>query len=476
MSIDKFTVFVALIWKFLEKGSYQVILFIVTLVLARLLTPDDYGTVAIVLVLINLATVFVEGGLSTALVQKKECTQCDYNTILYFSIIVSIALYSLLWLFSSNLANFFSKPELENIVKSLGLTLILNAVNSVQKAYLIKKMLFKKLFYSSLIGVSISAVIGIFMAYLGFGIWSLVVQQLSMSLLITVTMWFTVKWRPTNEVSLNCFKSLFDFGWKIFLTNLSISLFVNIRSLIIGKYYNSSALAYFDKGKQFPSLLMDNLNSTIQQVMFPVLSYEQTNTEVIKSLVKRSTTVSSYIIYPLLVMLAVLAKPLTLILLTEKWIDIVPFIQIFCVANIFMPIQNVNMEAIKSLGYSNLTLQIEIKKKIIEIFILIVSIFIGVQAIAWGVAIYNFICIFINLQPCKNLFDYGIFEQVKDNLPSFVLSVLLFLSVVWIPFVVDNIFMQVLLIIVVGFFTYILMSMIFKISSFEYIIKLLLNK
>ena len=186
MSIDKFTVFVALIWKFLEKGSYQVILFIVTLVLARLLTPDDYGTVAIVLVLINLATVFVEGGLSTALVQKKECTQCDYNTILYFSIIVSIALYSLLWLFSSNLANFFSKPELENIVKSLGLTLILNAVNSVQKAYLIKKMLFKKLFYSSLIGVSISAVIGIFMAYLGVGIWSLVVQQLSMSLLITV--------------------------------------------------------------------------------------------------------------------------------------------------------------------------------------------------------------------------------------------------------------------------------------------------
>lgn len=476
MSIDKFTVFVALIWKFLEKGSYQVILFIVTLVLARLLTPDDYGTVAIVLVLINLATVFVEGGLSTALVQKKECTQCDYNTILYFSIIVSIALYSLLWLFSSNLANFFSKPELENIVKSLGLTLILNAVNSVQKAYLIKKMLFKKLFYSSLIGVSISAVIGIFMAYLGFGIWSLVVQQLSMSLLITVTMWFTVKWRPTNEVSLNCFKSLFDFGWKIFLTNLSISLFVNIRSLIIGKYYSSSALAYFDKGKQFPSLLMDNLNSTIQQVMFPVLSYEQTNTEVIKSLVKRSTTVSSYIIYPLLVMLAVLAKPLTLILLTEKWIDIVPFIQIFCVANIFMPIQNVNMEAIKSLGYSNLTLQIEMKKKIIEIFILIVSIFIGVQAIAWGVAIYNFICIFINLQPCKNLFDYGIFEQVKDNLPSFVLSVLLLLSVVWIPFVVNNIFMQVLLIIVVGFFTYILMSMIFKISSFEYIIKLLLNK
>lgn len=476
MPLDKFSVLSSLIWKFLEKGSYQLILFIVTLVLARLLTPDDYGTVAIVLVLVNLATVFVEGGLSTALIQKKECSQADYSTIFYFCLLISSALYILLWFSSPLISSFFDKPELIWIIRILSITLFFNAINSVQRAYLSRNMLFKKLFYSSIVGVSVSAILGIGMAYVGFGIWSLVAQQLSMSFFITLVMWFTVRWRPTIEFSKDSFHKLFGFGWKILLTNLSISLFVNIRSLIIGKYYSSSSLAYFDKGKQFPSLIMDNINSAIQQVMFPVLSHAQSDRLAVREMVRRSTTVSSYVITPLLVMLAVMAKPLTIILLTEKWIEIVPFIQIFCLANIFMPIQNVNMEAIKSLGYSDVTLKLEIIKKIIEITILIVSVFIGVEAIAWGVVIYNFICVFLNLAPCNNIFGYSLIEQLRDNMSSLLLSVVLFLSIIWIPKIISGSFIQVILICVLGTLVYIISSIITRDASFEYITKHMLKK
>lgn len=471
MAINKYSVLSSLIWKLFEKGSYQIILFIVTIVLARLLSPNEYGTITLVMVLINLATVFVEGGLNTALIQKKDCSQEDYSTIFYFSLLISCFIYIFLFFTSPYIARFYLKPELISIIRILSIVLFFNAVNSVQRAYLMRNLLFKKLFISSIISVTFSAVVGIVMALKDYGVWSLVAQQITASFLSTVVMWYTVHWRPIPVFSRDSFKTLIDFGWKIFVTNLTITLFVNIRSLIIGKKYDPDSLAYFDKGKQFPSLIMDNINSTIQQVMFPVLSKEQSDITRVKQLVKKTTVLTSYIIYPLLIMLFVLAKPLTILLLTDKWLDIVPFIQIFCIANLFMPIQNVNMEAIKSLGYSNITLKLEVIKKGIDILILFTTIWIDVIAIAWGVALFNFVCIFINLGPCKRIFEYGVYEQIKDNSLLFLDAMIMLLSIIWIPFYINSISLQITLVLLIGIFIYVFVSSAFKVEPYLYIKK-----
>lgn len=469
MAINRSSVLSSLIWKLFEKGSYQIILFVVTIVLARLLSPNEYGTITLVMVLINLATVFVEGGLNTALIQKKDCSQEDYSTIFYFSLFISCCIYTFLFFISPYIARFYLKPELISIIRILSIVLFFNAVNSVQRAYLMRNLLFKKLFVSSVVSVVLSAFIGIVMALEGYGVWALVAQQITASFLSTIVMWYTVNWRPIPAFSRSSFKTLIDFGWKIFATNLTITLFINIRSLIIGKKYDPVSLAYFDKGKQFPSLIMDNINSTIQQVMFPVLSKEQSDVARVKQLVKRTTILTSYIIYPLLIILFVLAKPLTILLLTDKWVAIVPFIQIFCIANLFMPIQNVNIEAIKSLGYSNVTLKLEVIKKVIDILILFATIWIDVIAIAWGIALFNFICVFINLGPCKRIFEYGVYEQIKDNSLLLLSITIMLLSIIWIPFYINSIFLQITLVLLIGISIYILVSSAFKVEPYLYI-------
>lgn len=476
MAVGKRTVFVSFIWKLLERSSVQVVSFIVTIILARLLTPDDYGSIAIVMVFVNLATVFVEGGLNTALIQKKECDNIDYSTIFHFSFAVSLIIYLILFFSAPFVAQFYDKPILQPVLRTISVILIAFSLSSVQKAYLMKNMLFKELFYSNLGGLVLSAAVGIYMAYAGYGIWALVAQQITSALGGVVIMWFVVNWKPVFVFSKERFKALFNFGWKVFVTNLTISLFVDIRSLIIGRVYNPSSLAFFDRGKQFPYLIMDNVNSSIQSVMFPVLSNTQDNLTEVKAMMKRTTSVSSYVILPLLVGLLVAAKPLTLFLLTEKWIEIVPFIQIFCLANILMPIQSVNLVAIRSLGYSGVLLKLEIVKKVLEVAILIATVFISVKAIAWGVVIYNLLCIIINLYPSKKYIGYGFKEQMQDYLPSLLLSFVMGIIVYWIQLLPVGNMVILMLQFVSGAVIYLLMSNLFKVSSYNYLLTMAKNR
>ena len=476
MVVNKNIVFNSVLWKFLERSSVQVVSFIVSVVLARLLTPNDYGSIALVLVFINIASVFVQGGFNTALIQKKNSDDIDYSTIFYFSLFVSFVLYLLLFYSAPAIASFYRKVELCSVLRVLGLSLFFNAINSVQGAYLSQKLLFRKLFYSSLCGVSCSAVIGIYMAYKGYGVWALVFQHLTSSFFITSVMWFTVKWRPKKVFSWKRFYSLFNYGWKIFSTNLTISIFINIRSLIIGKAYNASSLAYFDRGKQLPSLILDNIDASIQSVMFPVLSIEQENLVRVKTMMRRSIKVSTYVIFPLLTGLLVLANPIIEVLLTKKWIDAVPFVQIFCLAYMFIPMQNVNMVAIKALGHSGISLKLELLKKMLEVLILIVTIFISVKAVAWGIVVYNFCCIFINLYPCKKLIDYHYREQIKDVLPALALSVVMGGIVFTLHYLSLSPILQIFLSVLIGCFIYLSLSVLFQVNSYKYLFDLLKSK
>lgn len=448
----------------------QVISFVVSIILARLLEPADYGNVAIVMVFISLANVIIDGGLNSALIQKKNADIIDFSTIFYTTLVLSVIVYSALFFVSSWVGAFYGNIELVKIIRVLGITLFCGAVNSIQNAYLSKKLLFKKLFFCSFLGVVISGIIGIILALSGAGLWALVFQYLSLSITTMIVMWLTVKWRPKLVFSFERFSSLFNFGWKIFFTNIIMSLFENVRSLIIGKVYNSSSLAFFDRGKSVPSIVMDNVNASIQSVMFPVLSERQDNLDDIKNLMRKSIRLSSYVIFPLLVGLLVVAEPLVNVLLTEKWLNAVPYVRIFCVALIIMPIQNVNIVAIKAIGNSALILRLETIKKIIEVVILILSVKINVQAIAWGVVIYNFISLFINLYPAKKIIHYGYFQQFSDAAKPLLLSIIMGGSVLLLKLLILSPLLLLLLSTIVGVIVYVVISIISRDSSFYYII------
>ena len=424
-TITKHSVVHSLLWKFFERCSVQIITFIVTIVLARLLNPQEYGTMALVLVFVNVAGVIVEGGLNTALIQKKDSDQIDFSTIFYATLGVALILYAILYFTAADIAAFYKNSSLEAVVKVLGISLFFFAVNSIQKAYLSKRMLFKKLFYSSFGAVVVSGTIGIYLAWKGCGVWALVAQSFLTQACTTLIMFITVKWYPSLQFSWQRFKLLFNYGWKIFASNMLVSASINVRSLIIGKVYTSSALALFDRGKQFPALIIDNINSSIQAVLFPVLSGLQDNRDSVKTLVRRSIKTSAFVIFPLVVGLSIFAEPLILSLLTSKWIGAIPYVRIFCIAYLLMPMQIANLEAIKSLGYSGTTLKLELYKKIIEFIVLLITIPISVYFIAWGIVFYNFIALIINVRPNTKILNYGLAEQLKDIFPTLAISLLM---------------------------------------------------
>lgn len=473
MEISRGIVFKSLFWKFFERLGTQLVSFIVSIILARLLLPEQYGTIALIMIFINVCNVIIDGGLNTALIQKKNADNIDFSTILYSSILISAILYVILFLLAPYIAEFYHLPILKNVIRILGINLIFYAVNSIQRAYVSKHMLFNKLFYSSFISVVFSGTIGILLAYKDFGIWALVAQSLSCTIITCVIMWFTIKWRPVLLFSFDRFSQLFSYGWKIFMANFITVIFVEIRKLFIGKLYTPSNLAYYEKGEQFPSLIMNNVFTSVQAILLPTFSEFQDDRERVKAIMRRSTKMSCFVIYPLMIGMIVTAEPLVNILLGEKWQGVVPFIQIMCVANFFRPITISNWEAIKALGYSGITLKLEGLKKVVDIIILLVSINLGVKAIAWGMVLFNFLCIFINLAPNIKLLNYKIHEQILDAVPTLIISIIMGMIISLLRYThMDNLGLlgsQTL----IGIISYIFLCHIFKEESYTYLLNLI---
>ena len=463
-------------WKLLERFSVQGLSLCITLVLARILSPSDYGTVAIITVFVNLANVIIDGGLNTALIQKKDTDSLDYSTIFFSSILLSIVLYALLYVTSPWIAEFYDIPELVDMIRILGVILVFEAVNSIQRAYVSKMMLFRKLFYSSFFALLVSGSLGIYMALNDYGVWALISQQMTCVLVTIIIMWFTIKWRPILAFSFERFKKLFDYGWKIFGLNFITTLYLNIRSLIIGKFYSPADLAFFERGHTLSSMVVQNINTSLQTILFPVLSNSQNDKVRIKSLVRRSTGMTCLLIFPALIGLISIAKPLVLLILTEKWLPAVAYIQIYSIAYMLFPVQVANMEAIKAMGYSGISLKLEIIKKVIETTILIISVFMGVIAIVWGVVFFNFVCLFINLYPSKKYLDYGVFEQVKDIIPTFLCAIIMGFSIYWIQYLPIHLLLILMLQMIMGVLVFGLFCYLSKNESFLYVKSLITEK
>lgn len=470
MAFTRSTIVKSFFWKFFERISTQLVQFVVTIVLARLLLPSEYGTIALITVFIALCDVIIDGGLNTALIQKKDADILDFSTIFFFSLGMAGLLYGVMYFGSPLIAALYKQGELIPVIRVLSLSLFFSAINSIQRAYVSKKMLFQRLFYSSIGAIILSGAIGIYMAYHGYGVWALVGQNVSGQIFTTLIMWYTIRWRPIMQFSIERFKRLFSYGWKILGANFITALFVNVRKLVIGKFFTPASLAYYEKGEQLPAMFMNNMFTSVQTILLPTFSESQDDRQRVKAMMRRSTKLSCFFIYPMMVLMIVAAKPLVLFLLTEKWLPAVEFVQILCVANFFRPITLSNWEAIKALGYSGITLKLEITKKVADITILIISAMMGVYAIAWGCVLFNFLCVFINLAPNKKLLDYGVKEQIIDAVPTLLIALIMGAVVYWVQLMSMSNFLTIIVQFMLGTFLYGSISYLVKEESCMYLL------
>lgn len=466
-------VFNNLIWRFLERCGSQGVTFIVSIVLARLLAPEVYGIIAIVMVFITLLQVFVNSGFGTALIQKKEADDTDFSTVFYFNIVIGAVLYSIMFLSAPLIASFYKNPELTAIFRVLCLVVVFYSVKNVQQAYVSKNMMFKKFFWSTLGGTLSGAVVGIFMAWKGYGVWSLVGQQLTNAAVDMVILWATVKWRPKLLFSFVRLKSLFAYGWKLLVSSLIDTLYSDLRTLIIGKLYSSNDLAFYNRGKQFPNFIVTNINMSIDSVLLPAMSAAQDNKETVKAMTRRAIKTSTYIMMPLMVGLAVCAEPVVSLVLTDKWLPCVPFMQIFCITLSFYPIHTANLNAIKAMGRSDLFLKLEIIKKTVGMIFLFATIWISPLVMAASLLVSNVVSQIINSWPNKKLLNYSYLEQIKDILPYMALAAFMGVCVYLVTLLNLGNILTLVIQVVLGAAIYILGSKLFKFDSFEYILNIL---
>jgi teichuronic acid exporter len=464
------------IWKLLERGGTQGIQFFIQLVLARLLLPEEYGIVALITIFIAISDIFIKKGFNFALIQKKEVDQLDYSSVFYISAVASVFLYTLLFFSAPLIAAFYSESKLIGVIRVLSLSLFFGPINSVQMAIVSREMQFKKFFFSSFIAILISGVIGIILAYLGYGVWALVGQQLLNSLITTVVLCINIRWRPLFQFSFNKTKELFDFGWKLMVTSSLDVIYGNIYGLVIGKAYSSEMLGYYNRGDQFPKLLITNINNSIFSVMLPVFSANQDDKLVLKKMVKRSIVTSAYLIFPIMTCLIVVAEPLVTVLLTEKWVPSVPFLQIMCVSYLFWPISTANQQVVIALGRSDMILKLELINKFIGVIVLFFSIPFGIKVLVLSNVLVSFLSAAINAIPNKKLLNYSYIEQWLDVMPSVLISAILGLIIYSIRIFQFSSGLTLILQVVFGIVIYVLLSVIFKVESFKYLVKMLLKR
>ena len=464
----------ALFWKFLERFGVSGVQFILQIILARLLSPSDYGVLSIMIIFTTLANVFIQNGFNTALIQKQDVDNTDYSSVFLLTLFVSLAIYGMLYMFAPILASFYNMPQICSPFRVISLMIIPGALNSIQIAIVSKKMDFKKIFTSNVSSIIASGIIGILLAYLGAGIWALVFQTLFNVLISCIVMWFTVKWRPALIFDLKRVKSLFAYGWKLLVSSLIDTLYQDLSSLVIGKKYDSGVLGYYNRGKQFPQFIVNSINSTVQSVMLPAISSIQEYKNQVKSMMRRSITLSSYVIFPVMFGLAAVAEPTVKLLLTDKWLPCVPYIQIFCISFAFYPVHTCNLQTINAVGRSDIFLKLEIVKKAIGITVLGIAIFCFDSPIiiaSSGIAT-TFISCFINAYPNKQLINYSYVEQMRDILPNFLLAGFMALLVYPILLLRLSALITLLTQIIMGVSFYIILSIISKNDNFYYLLNI----
>ncbi len=468
MSKGNSSVIKGFLWKFAESVAPQFVSLVVSVILARILSPSDYGTISVVMVFITIANVFVNEGLGSALIQKKNVDALDYSSVLYVNTLFSILLYIIVCLLAPMIASFYGSgyADLCLVLRVLGLRIVFVGINSVQQAYISKKMQFRKLFGATLLATLVSAIIGISMAYGGYGVWALVAQNLASTLVSTVYLCFSIHKLPILAISFSRLKGLLDYGFRILGAGLLSTGYQELRALIIGKLYSAQDLAFYDKGRQFPNLVVTNINTSISAVLFPRMAQDQDNISEITRITRYSIRICAYIMTPLMLGLAAVARPFVSVILTEKWLPCVPLMQMFCIIYLFQPIHTANLQAIKAIGRSDIYLKLEIIKKTIELASLLAVMWISVDAIVISMAILTTLFTVINAYPNIKLLNYSFLEQLKDIMAPFVMSGVMFCGVMLAGLLPVSMLTKLVVQVLVGIAIYLLLSIITKNKEF----------
>jgi len=462
--ITKNTIVKSFVWKLLERFGVSTVQFVLQIILARLLSPEHYGVLSIMIIFTTLANVFIQQGFNTALIQNKDVTEEDYSSVLWVSLGIAAILYGVIFFASPLIGLFYNMPDIVRPMRVLALMLFPGALNSVQLAKVSREMDFRKVFFSNIGGVVVSGVVGIIIAYMGGGLWALVAQTLLNVVVVCLVMQFTVHLKIKFLINWKRVKTLFAYGWKLLVSSLLDTLYQDLRGLVIGKKYDSGTLGYYNRGKQFPQFVINAINGAVQSVMLPAMSAEQDNRTKVKNMMRTSINMSAYVIFPMMAGLAAVAEPLVTLLLTEKWLPCVPYMQVYCITFAFYPVHSCNLQAINAMGRSDLFLKLEIIKKSYGIIALVIAVlfFDSPISIAMTGLITTWISWFVNAWPNKKLLGYSIKEQMVDLVPSMLMSAAMAGCVLMIGKIEIHVFLKLVVQVTVGIATYFLMSVIVK--------------
>ncbi|WP_427875252.1 lipopolysaccharide biosynthesis protein [Flavobacterium sp. MMS24-S5] len=466
-----------MIWTFLQQFGSQLISFVVSLVLARLLLPEEFGLIGMLTIFMGIGSALFNGGLTSSLIRTQECTQEDYSTVFYFNFAGSILIYGILFMVAPWIAKFYHQPSLTSITRVYGLTFILSAFGTVQNTILTRELKFKKLAIISLPALVISSVVGILMAYLNYGVWSLIVSTLVNVFFVSFFLWFNAKWYPKLIFSKDKFIQHFYYGYKLTISAILDTIFTNIYHIVIGRFYSPTLVGYYTRANTLMMLPVGNISGALNKVVFPLFSKVQDDLPRFRNSYKQIMQMVLFIITPIIVLMGLLAKPLIVLLFTDKWLAVVPIFKIICFTGILYPIHLYNLIVLEVKGRSDLFLKLEVFKKILLTIILIISFFYGFYALLWGQLIFSILALFINTHYAGKILEYSMWQQMRDILPIFIFAVIM----AAITFIVDRMLtsqidiVRLILGSLSGSLTYLLVAYLFKFESIQDIKNLILK-
>lgn len=457
----------SMIWNAIQRFGTMAISFIGNMVLARILSPDDFGCVGMLAIFISLAETFIDGGFGSALIQKKNPTQEDYSTIFFWNLFVAVLLFIGLYFSSPLVANFYHMPILSDILKATSLILVINSFAVIQTNILTKNLEFKLIAKINVIAMCVGVAVGIFLAYRGWGVWSLVAKNLLAAFVSSVMLWVLTSWRPSFIFSWKSFKSLFSFGSLLLVSRLMNSLFENIQGLVIGRYYTAKDLGYYSQAKKIDQIPSSSISQIVTRVTFPVFSSISDDKTALRNAVKKNILCTSYLFFPLQILLILISRELVILLLTDKWVDSIPLFRIMCIYSMFISLNSINSNIFIAIGRSKLYFWVQLIKKTIGIILLIVGVQFGVMGITWSLAISGIIWWIISSCVNGQTICYGFKDQLRDVMPFFVLATAIGLIIHFISsYFSFHIVISLLLTSSVFVLLYILLSKAFKLEPY----------
>ncbi len=459
------------IWKAMESGGNQLVKFVISVVLARMLDPENYKTLAVLLVIVDLADVIVKRGFATSLIQRKDADNLDFSSVLWIMLALAAIFYGALFFGAPLLAGVYKDPMFVPAMRVIALTLFFGAFNSVQGAIIQRKLEFRKFCIATLGATLLSGAVGIYMAYAGYGVWALVAQQMIGAFGNVLFLWLLDRWKPALVFSLERAKSLFGFGWKLLLSSLLDKGYNSLSTLIIGARFVDDSLAFYSRGKQYPGMISENLNSVALSVLFPAYARHQEDVGRVREMVRKTNRSTALMIFPMMAGLAAIATPFVRVLLTEKWMLTVPYLQMMCIVSALYPMEATDLQAMNALGRSDLYLKTEIIKKIFGIAVLAVSVFAFTTplAISWAVVITGVFSMFVTMVVMKRLFAYRWRDQLWDMTPPLLLSAVMWGAVYAVSLIPIPELPLLILQIVCGIAVYLGLAVLLRLESFSYL-------